>query len=176
MSTAKRDNFYPCLVTPSHQKYWTLSNYWAFLAWFVVKSAIQRWKSVALGPLSSVGGRIMLALAFALAGLSGCRTPVRVTQSAVAVSVETRGHPISPPSAWWDDSQCQEVLERHGLAGGLRKSPRETLEQLEYLHEHGCDEIQGHWLSIPLEADACFTFIREFERSRSPAAARSKMR
>ena len=26
----------------------------------------------------------------------------------------------------------------------------ETLEQLEYLHEHGCDAIQGHWLSPPL--------------------------
>jgi diguanylate cyclase (GGDEF)-like protein/PAS domain S-box-containing protein len=42
----------------------------------------------------------------------------------------------------------------------------ETLEQLEYLHEQGCDAIQGHWLSPPLDAAAAFTFVREFERSR----------
>jgi diguanylate cyclase (GGDEF)-like protein/PAS domain S-box-containing protein len=50
----------------------------------------------------------------------------------------------------------------------------ETLEQLEYLHEHGCDAIQGHWLSPPLPPDVCFTFIREFQRSRSPVETTRK--
>ena len=49
----------------------------------------------------------------------------------------------------------------------------ETLEQLEYLHEHGCDAIQGHWLSPPLPPEVCFTFIREFQRSRPPVKSRS---
>ncbi len=48
----------------------------------------------------------------------------------------------------------------------------ETLEQLEYLHEHGCDAIQGHWLSPPLPPEVCFTFIREFQRSRPPVQSR----
>jgi EAL domain-containing protein (putative c-di-GMP-specific phosphodiesterase class I) len=30
----------------------------------------------------------------------------------------------------------------------------ETLEQLEHLHEHGCDEIQGYYYSKPLSVEA----------------------
>ena len=52
----------------------------------------------------------------------------------------------------------------------------ETLEQLEYLHEHGCDAIQGHWLSPPLPPEVCFTFIREFQRSRPPVETRKTVR
>ena len=52
----------------------------------------------------------------------------------------------------------------------------ETLQQLEYLHEHGCDAIQGHWLSPPLPPEVCFTFIREFQRSRPPVESRNSVR
>ncbi len=52
----------------------------------------------------------------------------------------------------------------------------ETLDQLEYLHEHGCDAIQGHWLSPPLPPEVCFTFIREFQRSRPPVETRNTVR
>jgi EAL domain-containing protein (putative c-di-GMP-specific phosphodiesterase class I) len=37
----------------------------------------------------------------------------------------------------------------------------ETLRQLEFLRRQGCDEIQGHWLSPPLDADACLAFMQQ---------------
>ncbi|MGH8163497.1 MAG: EAL domain-containing protein, partial [Rhodanobacteraceae bacterium] len=46
----------------------------------------------------------------------------------------------------------------------------ETAEQLAFLRAQGCDEIQGHWLSMPLPADACRRFIAaRSERARSNA-------
>jgi EAL domain-containing protein (putative c-di-GMP-specific phosphodiesterase class I) len=36
----------------------------------------------------------------------------------------------------------------------------ETVDQMRFLREHGCDEIQGYWLARPLEAQHCFAFIR----------------
>jgi diguanylate cyclase (GGDEF)-like protein/PAS domain S-box-containing protein len=36
----------------------------------------------------------------------------------------------------------------------------ETRAQAEFLARHECDEIQGFWLSPPLEATACLAFIR----------------
>ena len=64
----------------------------------------------------------------------------------------------------------------HSLGLDVVAEGVETLEQLEYLHEQGCDEIQGHWLSVPLDAASCFTFILEFERSRPPARSRLTVR
>ncbi len=64
----------------------------------------------------------------------------------------------------------------HSLGLDVVAEGVETLEQLEYLHEQGCDVIQGHWLSPPLDAAACFTFIREFARSRPPIQPRRKLR
>lgn len=64
----------------------------------------------------------------------------------------------------------------HSLGLDVVAEGVETVEQLEYLHEQGCDVIQGHWLSPPLDATACFTFIREFARSRPPVQPRRKLR
>jgi EAL domain-containing protein (putative c-di-GMP-specific phosphodiesterase class I) len=64
------------------------------------------------------------------------------------------------------------ITMAHSLGLDVVAEGVETLEQLEYLHEQGCDEIQGHWLSVPLDAETCFTFIREFQRSRPPLHAR----
>ena len=36
----------------------------------------------------------------------------------------------------------------------------ETDAQLQFLRLHECDEIQGFWLSPPLEAALCQSFIR----------------
>ncbi len=36
----------------------------------------------------------------------------------------------------------------------------ETEAQLQFLREHDCDEVQGYWLSPPLEAGQCQSFIR----------------
>lgn len=38
----------------------------------------------------------------------------------------------------------------------------ETQAQLDFLRLHRCDEIQGYWLSRPLEADQCLAFIRSW--------------
>ncbi|MDQ3288864.1 MAG: EAL domain-containing protein [Pseudomonadota bacterium] len=37
--------------------------------------------------------------------------------------------------------------------------------QVRFLRAHGCDEIQGYWLSRPLEADQCRTFLEEYRSS-----------
>ena len=68
------------------------------------------------------------------------------------------------------------ITMAHSLGLNVVAEGVETLEQLEYLHEQRCDEIQGHWLSPALPAAACYTFIREFERSRPPARLRDSVR
>ena len=64
----------------------------------------------------------------------------------------------------------------HSLGLNVVAEGVETVEQLEYLHEQGCDEIQGHWLSPPLTAAACYLFVRDFERNRMPARPRRTVR
>ncbi|MEP6485037.1 MAG: EAL domain-containing protein [Rudaea sp.] len=68
------------------------------------------------------------------------------------------------------------ITMAHSLDLNVIAEGVETLEQLEYLHEHGCDAIQGHWLSPPLPPDVCFTFIREFQRSRPVAQPQDAVR
>ena len=36
----------------------------------------------------------------------------------------------------------------------------ETREQLDFLRQHGCEEIQGYFLSLPLPADEFSAFIQ----------------
>jgi EAL domain-containing protein (putative c-di-GMP-specific phosphodiesterase class I) len=43
----------------------------------------------------------------------------------------------------------------------------ETQAQMQFLRDHHCDEIQGFWLSSPLDAHRCLAFIRNW----TPAAA-----
>ncbi len=51
----------------------------------------------------------------------------------------------------------------------------ETEAQLRFLRAHHCDEIQGYWLSPPLEAQRCLAFIRNWQpavpRVAQPGAA-----
>jgi len=53
-------------------------------------------------------------------------------------------------------------LELNVVAEGV-----ETEAQTQFLRRHGCDEIQGYWLSPPLDAHGCLGFIRRW----SPAPA-----
>jgi diguanylate cyclase (GGDEF)-like protein/PAS domain S-box-containing protein len=39
----------------------------------------------------------------------------------------------------------------------------ENEQQLGYLREQGCDEIQGYWLSSPLDPQRCLAFIRSWQ-------------
>jgi EAL domain-containing protein (putative c-di-GMP-specific phosphodiesterase class I) len=47
----------------------------------------------------------------------------------------------------------------------------ETEAQVQFLREHHCDEIQGFWLSPPLEAHRCLALIRNWSPSTPRAAA-----
>ena len=53
----------------------------------------------------------------------------------------------------------------HSLGLNVIAEGVETAQQLAYLREQGCDEIQGYWLSAPLDAHRCLAFIRTWQPS-----------
>lgn len=50
----------------------------------------------------------------------------------------------------------------------------ETVAQMQFLREQQCDEIQGYWLSPPLEAHRCHAFIRNWSPDAIQAASISQ--
>ncbi|MFN7783759.1 MAG: EAL domain-containing protein [Lysobacterales bacterium] len=51
------------------------------------------------------------------------------------------------------------ITMAHSLGLNVVAEGVETVEQLQYLHEQGCDEIQGYWLSRPIEESDCANFL-----------------
>jgi diguanylate cyclase (GGDEF)-like protein/PAS domain S-box-containing protein len=51
----------------------------------------------------------------------------------------------------------------HSLGLNVIAEGVETQQQMDYLREHGCDEIQGYWLSPPLDAHHCLAFMRTWQ-------------
>jgi len=51
----------------------------------------------------------------------------------------------------------------HSLGLNVLAEGVESEQQLSYLREQGCDEIQGYWLSPPLDAHRCLAFIRSWQ-------------
>ncbi len=47
----------------------------------------------------------------------------------------------------------------HSLSLNVIAEGVETAAQLQFLREHGCDEIQGHWIAHALSPDECLEFI-----------------
>ena len=54
------------------------------------------------------------------------------------------------------------ITMAHSLGLNVVAEGVETVEQLNYLREQGCDEIQGFWLSPPLDVQHCLAFIRGY--------------
>ena len=61
-----------------------------------------------------------------------------------------------------DDEAITSTIVTMGHSLGLTVIAEgvENEDQLNFLRQQGCDEIQGHWLSRPLDGDRCLAFIR----------------
>ncbi len=77
----------------------------------------------------------------------------------------------------WDDAAINSAVIRIGHSLNIKVIAEgvETLEQLEFLVEQGCDEIQGYYLSRPLPAEELAAFVQNHDpqRLRSVIAKRS---
>jgi len=54
------------------------------------------------------------------------------------------------------------IAMAHSLDLAVVAEGVETEAQVKFLHDHGCDEIQGYWLARPLSADECLTFLHSW--------------
>ncbi len=54
------------------------------------------------------------------------------------------------------------ITMAHSLGLNVVAEGAETIDQIGYLNEQGCDEIQGYWLSWPLDDTRCIDFIRDW--------------
>jgi diguanylate cyclase (GGDEF)-like protein len=54
------------------------------------------------------------------------------------------------------------ITMAHSLGLNVVAEGVETREQLDFLDAQGCDEIQGYWLSPPMESDRCQAFLRDW--------------
>ncbi|MEO6173314.1 MAG: EAL domain-containing protein, partial [Arenimonas sp.] len=57
------------------------------------------------------------------------------------------------------------ITMSHSLGLNVIAEGVETEQQLRYLREQGCDEIQGYWLSPPIDSHRCLAFIRSWQPS-----------
>ncbi|HTD29214.1 MAG TPA: EAL domain-containing protein, partial [Xanthomonadaceae bacterium] len=62
------------------------------------------------------------------------------------------------------------ITMAHSLGLTVIAEGVETKEQLDFLREHSCDEIQGYWLSQPLSEAHCRNFITTWHRTTRSAA------
>jgi diguanylate cyclase (GGDEF)-like protein/PAS domain S-box-containing protein len=58
------------------------------------------------------------------------------------------------------------ITMAHSLGLSVVAEGVETEAQMRFLANHRCDEIQGFWLSPPLDAHACLAFIRNWSPAR----------
>lgn len=63
------------------------------------------------------------------------------------------------------------ITMAHSLGLNVIAEGVETQQQMDYLREQGCDEIQGYWLSPPLDAHHCLAFMRTWQPTSGSVAA-----
>ena len=59
------------------------------------------------------------------------------------------------------------ITMAHSLGLNVIAEGVESQVQLDFLRQHGCDEIQGFWLSPPLDDEHCQAFIHSWQRTRN---------
>ena len=64
------------------------------------------------------------------------------------------------------------IAMAHSLGLNVVAEGVETEAQVQFLRDHGCDEIQGYWLARPLDADECLTFMRSWSTPRPCSVGR----
>ena len=65
------------------------------------------------------------------------------------------------------------IAMAHSLGLNVVAEGVETEAQMQFLPDHDCDEIQGFWLSPPLDAHGCLAFIRHWTPAHADATAAS---
>jgi diguanylate cyclase (GGDEF)-like protein len=65
------------------------------------------------------------------------------------------------------------IAMAHSLGLNVVAEGVETQVQLDFLQAKGCDEVQGFWVSRPLDAHACLSFIQHWGRARAGSAVPS---
>ncbi len=65
------------------------------------------------------------------------------------------------------------ITMAHSLGLNVVAEGVERAEQVEYLREQDCDEVQGHWLSYPLPPAQCVAFLHERAQRRRLALGES---
>jgi len=62
------------------------------------------------------------------------------------------------------------ITMAHSLGLNVVAEGVETEAQMHFLRDHACDEVQGFWISPPLEAHACLAFVQQWGRRPAGAA------
>ena len=110
-----------------------------------------------LGELKSIG--VKLAIDDFGTGYSSLAYLKRLPIDTLKVDKEFVGDVTIDP----DDAAITATIitMAHSLQLNVVAEGVQTAEQLAFLRAQSCDEIQGHWLAMPMPADACRRFIAE---------------
>jgi EAL domain-containing protein (putative c-di-GMP-specific phosphodiesterase class I) len=63
------------------------------------------------------------------------------------------------------------ITMAHSLGLNVVAEGVETQAQLDFLRAKGCDEVQGFWVSPPLDTHECLSFIRHWGQARAGGTA-----